>query len=213
MEGCESGRIGRSRKPLWVHAHRGFKSHSLRAPLPPRSPGRGSCSALWVRRHGAHGERRSRLSAPSSSVAQAPLPTVSSGAARRARRRGRATGASPLRCCGSRSVPRRDVSARRGEQVFQARSGAAEPPRYRCPHAKRPELYQPTLGAHRPPQTALRPGHEGANHSGPRPMRQESAGKNGPTDGPRTAAVSSIHPMSKGNGHFISSRLRAAIHA
>ncbi len=30
LEGCESGRIGRSRKPLWAHAHRGFKSHSLR---------------------------------------------------------------------------------------------------------------------------------------------------------------------------------------
>ena len=29
-EGCESGRIGRSRKPLCPRGHRGFESHSLR---------------------------------------------------------------------------------------------------------------------------------------------------------------------------------------
>jgi hypothetical protein len=29
-EGCRSGRTGRSRKPLWVQAHRGFESLSLR---------------------------------------------------------------------------------------------------------------------------------------------------------------------------------------
>ncbi len=30
MEECESGRIGRSRKPLWSQGHRGFESHLLR---------------------------------------------------------------------------------------------------------------------------------------------------------------------------------------
>jgi len=34
LEGCESGRIGRSRKPLRAHALRGFKSHSLRCSEP-----------------------------------------------------------------------------------------------------------------------------------------------------------------------------------
>ena len=29
-EGCRSGRTGRSRKPLWLQDHRGFKSHTLR---------------------------------------------------------------------------------------------------------------------------------------------------------------------------------------
>ena len=36
-EECESGRIGRSRKPLWSQGHRGFESHLLRKPPPPRS--------------------------------------------------------------------------------------------------------------------------------------------------------------------------------
>ena len=31
-ESCQSGRMGRSRKPLWVSAHRGFESHALRHP-------------------------------------------------------------------------------------------------------------------------------------------------------------------------------------
>jgi hypothetical protein len=30
LEECESGRIGRSRKPLWSQGHRGFESHLLR---------------------------------------------------------------------------------------------------------------------------------------------------------------------------------------
>ena len=36
-ESCQSGRMGRSRKPLWVSAHRGFESHS------PLSGGRAPC--------------------------------------------------------------------------------------------------------------------------------------------------------------------------
>ena len=32
-ERCQSGRLGRSRKPLWVQAHRGFESHPLRHAL------------------------------------------------------------------------------------------------------------------------------------------------------------------------------------
>jgi hypothetical protein len=31
LEECESGRIGRSRKPLWSQGHRGFESHLLRS--------------------------------------------------------------------------------------------------------------------------------------------------------------------------------------
>ncbi len=31
LEECESGRIGRSRKLLWLQGHRGFESHLLRA--------------------------------------------------------------------------------------------------------------------------------------------------------------------------------------
>jgi hypothetical protein len=31
-EGCRSGRTGRSRKPLYARAYRGFESHSLRQP-------------------------------------------------------------------------------------------------------------------------------------------------------------------------------------
>ena len=38
-ERCRSGRSGRSRKPLYVHAYRGFESHPLRhLPLRKRSP-------------------------------------------------------------------------------------------------------------------------------------------------------------------------------
>jgi hypothetical protein len=38
-ERCRSGRSGRSRKPLWVCAHRGFESHPLRhLPTRKRSP-------------------------------------------------------------------------------------------------------------------------------------------------------------------------------
>ena len=33
-ERCQSGRSGRSRKPLWVQAHRGFESHPLRHTVP-----------------------------------------------------------------------------------------------------------------------------------------------------------------------------------
>ena len=32
LERCQSGRMGRSRKPLIVHAVRGFESHPLRHP-------------------------------------------------------------------------------------------------------------------------------------------------------------------------------------
>jgi hypothetical protein len=34
LEECESGRIGRSRKPLWSQGHRGFESHLLRSIQP-----------------------------------------------------------------------------------------------------------------------------------------------------------------------------------
>ncbi len=30
VEGCQSGRMGRPRKPLWPPGHRGFKSHTFR---------------------------------------------------------------------------------------------------------------------------------------------------------------------------------------
>jgi hypothetical protein len=36
-EECESGRIGRSRKPLWSLGHRGFESHLLRRVVPIQS--------------------------------------------------------------------------------------------------------------------------------------------------------------------------------
>jgi hypothetical protein len=52
MEGCESGRIGRSRKPLRAHALRGFKSHSLRGYCSPgcRPPGPSPCAAVATAR-------------------------------------------------------------------------------------------------------------------------------------------------------------------
>ena len=37
-ESCQSGRMGRSRKPLWVSAHRGFESHALRSRTTRRCP-------------------------------------------------------------------------------------------------------------------------------------------------------------------------------
>lgn len=43
-EGCESGRIGRSRKPLWGQPHRGFKSHPLRTDQRGLPPGRPRCA-------------------------------------------------------------------------------------------------------------------------------------------------------------------------
>ena len=39
-EGCRSGRTGRSRKPLWLQDHRGFKSHTLRQEAPSDYPAR-----------------------------------------------------------------------------------------------------------------------------------------------------------------------------
>lgn len=56
LEECESGRIGRSRKPLWSQGHRGFESHLLRARchlinvLPGSEP-----SCLSVRSQGGGG--------------------------------------------------------------------------------------------------------------------------------------------------------------
>jgi hypothetical protein len=54
-ERCRSGRSGRSRKPLWVCAHRGFESHPLRHPplKLPRSRRYGTSAALgrWNGHH------------------------------------------------------------------------------------------------------------------------------------------------------------------
>lgn len=43
-ERCQSGRLGRSRKPLYVQAYREFESHPLRQVV--RSPEFSSCSPL-----------------------------------------------------------------------------------------------------------------------------------------------------------------------
>ncbi len=37
-ESCQSGRMGRSRKPLWLSGHRGFESHALRSRTTRRCP-------------------------------------------------------------------------------------------------------------------------------------------------------------------------------
>ena len=41
-ESCQSGRMGRSRKPLWLSGHRGFESHALR-----RNPSSCHCTRIW----------------------------------------------------------------------------------------------------------------------------------------------------------------------
>ena len=45
-EGCQSGRMGRPRKPLWPPGHHGFESHTFRHQVPDGQPPSGVCRVI-----------------------------------------------------------------------------------------------------------------------------------------------------------------------
>ena len=61
-ESCQSGRMGRTRNPLWPLGHRGFKSHTLRFDSAPAAPACGS--RICFRRRRGRDRRTKRIRPP-----------------------------------------------------------------------------------------------------------------------------------------------------